>query len=107
FVHPSDDVLVQHFEIEKLPWSPVANDASLVYYENLSPCTNKIPWFPLQDVYFDGLNDYACAYSSKDDALVHFRPRNANPLDVLAFVAAPHAQLASDVDAWLGAAGAL
>jgi hypothetical protein len=105
FVHPTEDTLVQRFEISQLPGSPVLPDASVVYYEHLAPCTDKINYFPLRDVYFGWLNDYACGYHSGDDAILHFRPKNADRSQLDAFVQAPHANLAQDADAWLDAAG--
>lgn len=105
FVHPGEDVLVQHFEVERLAGSPVLDASTFVYYENLSPCTTKLPYVPYFDVFFDILNDFACGYHTGDDALVHFRPKNADYGALTAFAAAPHANLPADVDAWLDGAG--
>jgi hypothetical protein len=101
FVHPTEDFLADHFEIERLPGSPVADQAQLLYYENLSPCCAKIPFAPVLDVYGDLLNDFACAYHSGDDALVHFKPENANYFKLAAFSSAPHPDLQADTDAWI------
>lgn len=105
FAHPTDDVLVEHFQVERLAHSPVGPQVSLLYYENLSPCATKIPYAPLLDGLGDALNDFACGYHSGDDALVHFKPRNADYGQLVAFTAAPHANLQADVDAWLDGAG--
>ncbi len=105
FAHPTEDVLVQHFSLERLPASPVLDGATFLYYENLTPCTTKLPYVPYFDVFFDILNDFACGYSTREDALVHFRPKNADFGALTAFAAAPHASLAADVDAFLDGAG--
>ncbi len=103
FVDPQSDVLVERYEITRAPTSPVQPDVSVVYFENLSPATEKIPYLPLEDVYFDWLNDFACAYHSGDDAILHFRPKNADLAVLNAFAATQPSQ--AQLDTWLAAAG--
>jgi hypothetical protein len=105
FVHPAEDTLVQHYSVALLPGSTVNPKVGFLYYENLSPCTTKIPYLPVFDVYCELLNDFACGYHTGDDAIIHFRPDNADYGKLLAFGGAPHPNLTADVDAWLDAAG--
>lgn len=105
FVHPQEDALVHAYKVERLTGSPVRDQATFFYYENLSPGTTKLPYLPYYDVYFQFLNDYACAYHTGDDALLHFRPEKPDWNALMAFARAPHANLAADVDAWVDRAG--
>jgi len=76
FVRPYKDVLVRHYDITRDPASFV-EEASLIYFENFNPCREKIPYIPVIDWVFDFLNDFAVVYSSRHDALIHFRPQAA------------------------------
>ena len=75
FVRPYDDVLVRRYDIVRDPSSMVQR-ASLIYFENFNPCRDKVPYFPVIDWVLDDLNDFAVAYTSEYDALIHFRPQN-------------------------------
>jgi len=82
FVLPDKDVLVRHYLIERLYGSAVTS-ASFIYYENLAPGLSKVEGFPvLMD---DSVNDFAVAYSSERQALLHFitSKRNLSILDPL------------------------
>lgn len=73
FVLPDRDVLVLRYEVSRFEGSPV-EEASLILFENLSPCLDKIPGLPIADWLLDSRNDFAALYDSGRDALVHFRP---------------------------------
>ena len=73
FVLPYRDVLVLRYEANRFEGSPVEG-ASLILFENLSPCLDKIPGLPIADWLLDSRNDFAALYDSGRDAVVHFRP---------------------------------
>ena len=73
FVLPDRDVLVLRYEVNRFEGSPVEG-ASLILFENLSPCLDKIPGLPIADWLLDARNDFAALYDSGRDAVVHFRP---------------------------------
>lgn len=79
FVPPDRDVLVRRYHITRNPGSPV-NHARFVYFENMEPAVDKIPYLPISDWALDLINDFALLYTAEGDALVHFRPQRKNPL---------------------------
>jgi len=82
FVLPDKDVLVRHYLIEKLSGSAVTS-ASFIYYENLAPGLTKVDGYPIHQN--DSGNDFAVAYSSERQVLLHFitSKRNLSILDPL------------------------
>jgi len=82
-VDPFDDVLVRHVKIRRSAAGaePPESDlpVQLVLFENLDPCTDKIPHLPISDWLLDALNDYGLLYSSRRGALLHFRPSPPEP----------------------------
>ncbi|MBI4577474.1 MAG: hypothetical protein HY722_14535 [Planctomycetes bacterium] len=102
FVRPDRDVLVLGYEVARLPGGPDA--VSLVLFENLAPCTTRFPYLPLADWALDLANDFAAAYSERDDAVVHFRPDRADPLRLAGFALSGGSRRRADVEAWLDAA---
>ena len=106
FVHPQQDVLVQTVRLEALTGGPT--QARLLFYENLAPCTFRMNYLPLGDWLLDILNDYAAGWSTRESAVVHFRPEGpsgfADYRPAYAFAKSASSRSASDVDAWLDAA---
>jgi len=72
FVVPHDDVLVRRYEIVRSVASPEV--VAFIYFENMAPCTKKIPLAPIHDWLLDSLNDFGLAYIFDGEALLHFRP---------------------------------
>lgn len=105
FVAPAKDVLVRRFEVSKAAGSPVTA-AWMVHYQNLAPCTYRIPRAPVTDGLLDFFNDFAVLYHSGEQAIVHFRPWTPDYQPLLAFAAAPHADLQADVDEFVDQADA-
>ncbi len=68
-----NSVLVRHYTITLAPDSPLQS-ASFVYYENLEPCTWKLPGLPLVDHLFDFANDCSAVYKRWRHAVLHYRP---------------------------------
>ncbi len=73
FVLPEKDVLVRHYEIQRLPGSEVTS-ASFIYYENMAPVKTKDAFAPTRDWIDDTINDYAAIYDSRIGAIIHFLP---------------------------------
>ncbi len=65
---------------ERAPESPVS-ELSLLFYENLAPCQKKTEMVPLGCWTGDADGDFAVAYSSTRDALIHFVPQSAQERD--------------------------
>ncbi len=77
-VLPDRDILVRHVRmVRNSGTNGVPENLQLLLFENLDPCTTKIPYVPIQDWLLDVLNDFALVYSAKRDALIHFRPDDA------------------------------
>ncbi|MBI1746688.1 MAG: hypothetical protein HYR55_08880 [Acidobacteria bacterium] len=100
WVFPSLDLLAWHFEIEKLPDSPIV-EANLVYFENLAPSLAKIPYIPLADWLLDDLNDYAVLYDSRRDAMLHFRPRAMDLRKLTPLLTGEHQELQQEVNQFI------
>ena len=78
-VSPSDAVLIRHVRIEGDVPSKNTEPFRLIFFENLNPCTEKIPYLPIRDWLLDPMNDYGLVYSSDRGALLHFRPGPGAP----------------------------
>jgi glucoamylase len=76
FVLPDADVLVNHYEVEREPGSPVRR-ATLVFYANFAPTMSRLPYFPIADSALDFENDFAVVYDRRHRALLHFLPASA------------------------------
>ncbi|HDH96396.1 MAG TPA: hypothetical protein ENF73_01555 [Proteobacteria bacterium] len=72
FVVPHDDVLVRRYLITRGPQSP--DVVGFIYFENMAPCTDKIPFAPVYDWLLDPLNDFGLVYVGDRGALLHFKP---------------------------------
>ncbi len=88
FVIPEKDLLARHFAVERGTLSPVAS-ATLVYYENLDPCTDRFARVPYSDWLLDAFNDFAAAWSPAHEAVLHFRPAKADYAKLPAWKAGP------------------
>lgn len=93
FVHPSLDVLVWRLETELLPGSTVEIVKGM-FYENISPATNKTPYAPIDDWLMDMFNDYAGFYDQQTGGIIHFKPyaQNHTLLDPILKSESPTAQ---------------
>lgn len=89
------DVLAMRYEVSRAPGSPVVG-ATFLFFENLDPANDRIPYLPLQDQLFDPRNDFAALYHAGRGAVVHFRPATLDPDYARGFLGASQAEL----DAW-------
>ncbi len=76
FVHAARDILAARIRVTGLEAAP-----ELFWYQNLSPCTRKLPGLPIADWLLDGANDFALYYDRKDQTFYHFRPDKADRAD--------------------------
>ncbi len=76
-VRPDEDVLVTRYGVALSASSPIV-EASLVVYENLSPCLRKFPLVPVSDWFLDPQNDFGVMVDISRSALVHFLPREGD-----------------------------
>lgn len=72
FVMPDDDVFVRRYKLSRD--SKSTELSAFIYFENLAPCTKKIPFAPVHDWLFDFLNDFGLVYVPNINALLHFKP---------------------------------
>jgi len=94
FVRLGADLLVRHWDVSRDPSSPVLGGV-LVFFENLSPCTDRIPYAPVLDWVFDYRNDFALLSVTGEDALLHFRPHDPDESAIAPYIGAHPA----DIDA--------
>ncbi len=76
-VKPEEDVLVTRYRVALSESSPIVG-ASLVAYENLSPCLDKYPMVPISDWFLDLRNDFGVMVDRDRGALVHFMPESGD-----------------------------
>ncbi|MGW8323705.1 MAG: hypothetical protein ACWGSD_19350, partial [Thermodesulfobacteriota bacterium] len=79
YVLPDSDVVILNYKVDRFEGSPV-EAATLLFFENLSPCLHKLPNLPFEDWLLDFQNDFAALYDSRRDLLVHFRPEGGKDL---------------------------
>lgn len=72
-VLPNKDVLTQNFNISIPPTSNIHN-VSLILFENLNPCTYKLPAAPISDWLFEQLNDFKVTYNKEIQGISHYKP---------------------------------
>jgi len=73
FVLPDRNVLVDHYEVQRDPGSPV-RAGTLLFYTNLQPTLARLPYFNFADWALDFQTDFAAAYDSRERAVLHFLP---------------------------------
>lgn len=80
FIVPGRDVLINHYEVSRLPGSPV-EQATLVFYANFAPTLARQALFPVADWALDFKNDHAVVYDRNEQAILHYLPASerANP----------------------------
>lgn len=76
FVNPDANVLVNHYEVERSPQSPVT-DASLIFYSNFAPTLSRRALFQVADWAVDFQNDHAVVYDRQEHAILHYLPDSA------------------------------
>jgi len=69
FVHAERDLLVAHVCVTGTQHPP-----TILWFQNLAPCTRKLEGVPIADWLLDGTNDFAVYYDEKDQTFYHFRP---------------------------------
>lgn len=74
-VAPSTDLLIRHVTVDTHASGRVPEQARLILFENLDPCTEKLPYLPVLDWLLDIRNDYGLLFSARHQALLHFRPQ--------------------------------
>jgi hypothetical protein len=80
FILPDANVMVNHYEVERQPTSPV-REATLIFYANFAPTMARQALFPVADWALDFKNDHAVVYDEQERALLHYLPQSerANP----------------------------
>ncbi len=75
FILPERNVLVNHYEVERLAGSPV-QEATLVFYSNFAPTMSRQPLFAVADWALDFKNDHAVVYDAQERAILHYLPQS-------------------------------
>lgn len=95
FVHPERDILLISFSGSG---KGGADEVKIIFYENLAPCVEKIPYIPTSDWADDLKNDFAGVYDEKNDAIIRFNYRSSSLLKLLDYVVASPFPTQGEVD---------
>ncbi len=92
FVVPGHDVLVRHYTFSRHEGTSIER-LRFIAYENLAPCSYRMPYLVLHDWYLDDANDFALLYRASEDALLHFHPHEAKRVKMRRYVRADQATI--------------